>query len=218
MRRVGDVLEIDVEALEQRMERDVGQQSQKGSVIGYCSCGAAYPPRIKRGGDRGARRQRQRANRGHSRDDRIVSCALARALNPPQGGSVPRDTETPSKLQLLQQFAIAGSAEGKKIRSMEDQAIYVGISNPTNRLADDDAVRTKTGEKANKKGEPSAAGTEQLNKIPRLMKDGLLLVVTARINGHPVRTLIDSGATRCFRYPCLRNCSGSEGKAPGHIP
>ena len=30
------------------------------------------------------------------------------------------------------------------------------------------------------------------------MKDGLLLVVTTSINGHPVRTLIDSGATRCF--------------------
>ena len=181
-------------------------------MIGYCSCGAAYPPRVKRGGDREARRQRQRANRGHSRENRIVSCALARALNPLQGGSAPRDTETPSKLQLLQQFAVAGSAEGKKIRSMEDQAIYVGISNPTNRLADDDAVRIKTGEKANKKGEPSAAGTEQLNKIPRLIKDGLLLVVTARINGHPVRALIDSGATRCFVTPACVTAVGLKGK------
>ena len=92
MRRVGDVLEIDVEALEQRMERDVGQRSQKGSVIGYCSCGVAYPPRVKRGGDREARRQRQRVNRGRFRDDRIVSGALTRALNPLQGGSVPRNT------------------------------------------------------------------------------------------------------------------------------
>ena len=53
-------------------------------------------------------------------------------------------------------------------------------------------------EKAVTKGEPSATGTRQLNKILRLMKDGLLLVVTVRINGHPVRALIDSGATRCF--------------------
>ena len=30
------------------------------------------------------------------------------------------------------------------------------------------------------------------------MKDGLLLVVTARINGHPIQALIDSSATRCF--------------------
>ena len=33
------------------------------------------------------------------------------------------------------------------------------------------------------------------------MKDGLLLVVTARINGHSVCALIDSGATRCFVTP-----------------
>ena len=65
--------------------------------------------RIKRGGDRKARRQRQRVNRGRSRDDRVVSGALARALNPFQGGSVPRNTGTPSKLQLLQRFTVAGS-------------------------------------------------------------------------------------------------------------
>ena len=58
LRRVGDVLEIDVEALEQRMERDASQQSQKGFVIGYCCCGAAYPPQVKHGGDREARPQR----------------------------------------------------------------------------------------------------------------------------------------------------------------
>ena len=165
-------------------------------MIEYYSCGAAYPPRVKRSGDREARRQKQRANQDHSKDDCIVSGALARALNPLQGVSIPRDIKTPNKLRLLQQFAVAGLAEGKEIRSMQDQAIYVGISNPTNRLADDDAVRIKAGEKVNKKCEPSIAGTEQLNKIPRLMKDGLLLVVTARINGYPVCALINSGATR----------------------
>ena len=50
LRRVGDVLVIDTEALELLKEEGSGQQSQKGSVIGYCSCGAAYLPRVKRGG------------------------------------------------------------------------------------------------------------------------------------------------------------------------
>ena len=59
----------------------------------------------------------------------------------------------------------------------------------------------KKEEKENKKGEPSAAGIEQLNKFPRSVKDGLLLVVTTRINGHPVRALVDSGATRCSVTP-----------------
>ena len=36
-RRVGDVLVCHMAALEQRMEGDAGQRSQKGSVIGYCS-------------------------------------------------------------------------------------------------------------------------------------------------------------------------------------
>ena len=81
-RRVGDVLVCNMEALEQRMEGDAGQRSQKGSVIGYCSCGAAYPPRVKRGGDRNARHMKQRANRGCSRDKCTISGALVRALNP----------------------------------------------------------------------------------------------------------------------------------------
>ena len=39
------------------------------------------------------------------------------------------------------------------------------------------------------------------NKALRGIDDGILLVVTARINGHSVRALIDSGATRCFMTP-----------------
>ena len=69
-----------------------------------------------------------------------------------------------------------------------------------------------------KKGQVTAEGSKQQNKTPRGISDGLLLVVTARINGHPVRALIDSGATRCFVTPCLRNCSWSKGQTSGHIP
>ena len=64
------------------MEQKASQRSQKGSVNRYCSCGVAYPPRVKHSGDCTARRQHQRVNRGRSRDGRIVSGALARALNP----------------------------------------------------------------------------------------------------------------------------------------
>ena len=42
LRRVGNVLVIDTEALELMKEEEAGQRSQKGSVMGYCSCGAAY--------------------------------------------------------------------------------------------------------------------------------------------------------------------------------
>ena len=94
-RRVGDVLVCNVEALEHAMEKSVGQQPPKGKVVGCCRNGAAYPSRDKRGGDHMARRAHQRVNRDRSRDDCILSCALARALNPLQGGSAPRNTERP---------------------------------------------------------------------------------------------------------------------------
>ena len=119
----------------------------------------------------------------------------------------------PSKLHLLQQFAIAGSEEGKQIWSEQDHARYVGISHPTSRVAAcDEEIESQKVEKEKKKGEPSAAGIEQLNKFPRSVKDGLLLVVTARINRHPVRTLIDSSATRCFVIPSYVTAVGLNGQ------
>ena len=185
-RKCGDVLTVSEEALKQEMEK-AGQRSQKGSVIGCCTCGGTYPSRDKRGGDRRARRERQRANRERFRENRLVSGALARALNPLQGGSAPRITETPSKLQILQQYAVAGSEDGRKIWSEKDQAIYVGISSPTDRLATmDEKNREKTAGKDDKKGDITVAGNKQLNKSSRSVSDGLLLVVTARINGHSV--------------------------------
>ena len=85
-----------------------------------------------------ARQTRQRLNRDRSRGDCILSCALARALNSLQGGNTLRNTERPVKLQFLQPFAVDRFEEGKFIRSKKDQAIYAGISNPTDRLATED--------------------------------------------------------------------------------
>ena len=63
-----------------------------------------------------------------------VSGALARALNPLQGGSIPRTTETSSKLQLLQQFSVTGSKDGNQIRPSKGHAVYVGILTPASRI------------------------------------------------------------------------------------
>ena len=70
---------------------------------------------------------------------------------------------------------------------------------------------TKT-EKKDKKGQKTAEGAKQQNKAPRGIDDGLLLVVAARINGHPVRALIDSSATRCFVTPACVAVVGLMGK------
>ena len=105
----------------------------------------------------------------------------------------------------MQRFAVSRLEKGDKSGQDKGQAIYVGITNPTNRLA---VMDEKSGEKApgdngaenHKKGVLTVSGKTQ-NKALRGIDDGILLVVTARINGHSVRALIDSGATRCFMTP-----------------
>ena len=216
MRRVGGVLEIDKEALELAMEREAGQQPLQGAMVGCCQCGLAHPSRRRRGGDHKARRQRQRIKRERSRDDRILSSALAEALHPATGSSAQRITERPAQLQQLQQMAVGRLEKGKQIRSTKDQAIYVGISTPTYRseLTNDANEGTKAAgseaAKMDKKGQLTA-GEKQQNKAPRGIDDGLLLVVTARINGHAVRAMIDSGATRCFITPTCVTAVGLRG-------
>ena len=83
-------------------------------------------------GDRGARRKRQREQRESFRDGQKLSSVLAEALNPFQGGSAPRTTERPVKLQKLQQFTMNGLEKGEQIRSNKDQLTFVGITTPTN--------------------------------------------------------------------------------------
>ena len=85
--------------------------------------------------------------------------------------------------------------------------------NPTNRLAPQklgDVVKEEKGTN-DKKGQPTAVGTERQNKMQRTIDDGLLLVVPARINGHIVRALIDSGATICFVTPACVTAVGLKG-------
>ena len=186
MRKVGCVLEVNLKALEQvKRERSAGQRQQHGVAVGCCRCGSAHPPRDHHGGNRIARRQKQRANRGRSRDGCTVARALAKSLSPLQGGSDSRTSATTSKLQILQPFSVAGTETGSQIQSSEDQAIYVGMVNPTDRLAmqgNRDGVTVEMGTKAQK--EDLTAEESQPNKAPRGINDGLLLVVVARINGH----------------------------------
>ena len=75
-----------------------------------------------------------RANPRCFRDDCIASRVLAQSHNPLQGGSDSRISEITSKLQILQRFSVAGDGDGSQIRSEKDQAMCVGMLNPTNRV------------------------------------------------------------------------------------
>ena len=125
---------------------------------------------------------------------------MARSLNPNEGGSDPRNSETTGELRQLQQYAVS-SAEEKKDLPDSGKATFVGVGPHSNRS---EILKTANQTKI---GNGAAASThaaetpEKVNKLQREIADGLLLVVPTRIYGHSVRTLIDSGATRCFITP-----------------
>ena len=163
LRREGSVITCSLEALRHEMERNAGQQQRSKTVVGYCSCGAAYPSRVQCGGNRKARRARQRANRERLRDERVVSRMLARVLSPSQGGSAPRNLETIGKLQVLSNFSSSNATAGKENLSRSDNPMYVGLAMPTHRV------------------EVDKNGKKQIKS--RKIEDGLLMVVAARIYG-----------------------------------
>ena len=198
-RREGSVLDVNLVALRQAMEEeDVGQRQQKGSAVRYCSCGAAYLSRVQRGGDREARRKRQRANRERLRDDWTVSRILAQSLSSIQGGSDSRNPETTGELQILQQISVPSVEEKAGNLANSANPVYVGVSPHSHRTekAEKSVKNEKKGDAGN-----GAATPEMVNKSKRKIADGLLLVVPTKIYGKSVRTLIDSGATRCFVTP-----------------
>ena len=107
--------------------------------------------------------------------------------------------------------------------SLKDKPIYVGVSPHSHRLDDAKKVQKKKEgdghdveeEKGFKKeqksgGEVTAEGSQQ-NKFSRTIEDGLLLVVPTKIYGKEVKTLIDSGATRCFVTPSCVTKVGLKG-------
>ena len=74
----------------------------------------------------------------------------------------------PSKLLILQQFTVARIEDGKQIRSSKDQAIYVGMVNPTNRLAkvgDGEGTEEEIGNKKNKRRNLLLREVSRINKF-----------------------------------------------------
>ena len=212
-RREGSVLVADMVALRQEMEREAGQRRQKGTVVGYCNCGAAYPSCVQRGGNRNARRKRQKVNRERLRDDRVVSQVLVQSLSSLQGGSDSRNLETTGKLCVLHQFTTPSVEKKDTNPSPKDKPIYVGVSPHSHSLANVtkfqkkkegdewNTTEEKGYEKEQKSGGRVTAEKCQQNKFTRTIEDGLLLVVPTKIYGKELKTLIDNGATRCFVTP-----------------
>ena len=102
-----------------------------------------------------ARRQRQRVNRGRFRDDRIVSGALVRVLNPSQGGSVPRDTDDAQQsCSYCSKLLLLGLQKGVQSGQKRTKRSMLGYLTPTDRLAQSDEIKMEKKEKTGKDGEP----------------------------------------------------------------
>ena len=92
-------------------------------------------------------------------------------------------------------------------QSSKDKPVYVGVNPHSSRVA-----TAEEKEKSTKKDVSEGSATpETVNKFKRTIIDGLLLVVTTKVYGKEVKTLIDSGATRCFVTPSCVTRVGLKG-------
>ena len=199
MRRCGSVLTISMAALRQVKEKSSADQrhQQKKAAAADCSNkGVTQSSRTNRAGNRLERRQKERNTRESLRDQRTIAQILAKSLNPIEGGSESRNLATTGKLQILQQICgnssgSNGSTDPVKKTSPE----YVGIIPQLSDRIDGD------------EDEGQGKRAKENKTVIRTVEDGLLMVVSASIYGRKIRTLIDSGATRCFVSPaCVAAC------------
>ena len=102
LRRSGSVLTLKMVALRKEIEkRDTSQQQRPKVTVGCSNYGVAHSSRLRRGGNRESKRQRQRLKWEFVSDDRTVSPVLVRSQSLDLGGSNPRTLETIGKLQIL---------------------------------------------------------------------------------------------------------------------
>ena len=196
------------------MEREAGQRRQKGTIVGYYSCGATYPSHVQCDGNRDARPKRQRANRERLRGERVVSRVLAQLLSSLKGGSDWRNSATVGRLQKLQQFSAPNTEQTKEDQSLKNKPVYVGVDPHSNRIA----LKEENEKSTKKTVSEGSTMPGMVNKFNRTISDGLLLVVPTKIYGKEVKTLIDSGATRCFVTPSFVTRVGLKGISQNTFP
>ena len=120
------------------------------------------------------RRDRERKTRDCVRERQYVTNLLETLVSPTSGGTELCTGVTPSRLQDWQSVGLKRAITGEE---------------------------TSIGRSQEPQTQLSTVSTENQSTNPRNEEDGILLVVPARIFGHEIRALIDSGATRNFISP-----------------
>ena len=107
----------------------------------------------------------------------------------------------------MQQFSAPSVGKTEENQSLKEKPVYVGANAHSSRIA-----TAEEKEKSTKKGvSKGSAMPETVNKFKRTIADGLLLVVPTKVYGKEVKSLIDSGATRCFVTPSCTTRVGFKG-------
>ena len=164
---------VDLEALTRRKEQRLSADTTVAGMSMHPPSGRAKAPRVYLH-NRLLWRDRERRTRERVRERRFVTSLLETLVSPTSGGTESCTGVTPSGSQDWQSIRLKRAITGKEMGDAAPQE-------PQTQL--------------------SAVSTGNQSPIPRAEEDGILLIVPARIFGHEVRALIDSGATRNFISP-----------------
>ena len=171
VRRHGSIVTVSLEALTHEKERKSADTTVAGMYMHSPSGGPKAPRVYLR--NRLLRRDKERKARDCVRERQLVTSLLETQVSPMSGGTGSCEGVTISALQGWQSRGLRANADGGE-----------GSSVPT-------SPQTQL----------YAVSHEDQPKNPRKEDDGILLIVPARVFGHEIRALIDSGATRCFISP-----------------
>ena len=173
VRRQGSVVTIDLEALTRRRDQRLSADTTVAAMSMHPPSGRPRATRVYLR-NRLLRRDRERRARDRVRERQYVTQLLETLVSPTSGGTESCEGVTTSRLRDWQSIRLKRAITGEE-----------------------------TGDAAPKEPHPqlSVVSTEAQSTNPREEEDGILLIVPARIFGHEVRALIDSGATRNFISP-----------------
>ena len=204
LRRKGPIIEVNLAALARSkgaVVRTVSQWKQKENDEQQMQ--PSLKTREGRQSNRLLRREKEREARAHARERRFVTHVMQTVMSPSRGGIQSRTVVTPNQL-LSWRFVEANRAT---IGNEENGQEKIGAENPNEQsqwytVTDDIKEEAPSGQEKDQEKED-----KEKKKVIRTVEDGLLMVVSARIYGRKIRTLIDSGATRCFVSPaCVTTC------------
>ena len=173
VRRQGSVMTVDLEALTRVKERKTSIDATVAGMSMHPPSGRPKAARVYLH-NRLLRRDRDRKTRERVRERQYVTSLLETLVSPSSGGTESCKGVTTSVLQGWQSIRLKKANIG-----IEEGSTLSKM--PQTQL--------------------SVVSVENQPKNPRSEEDGILLVVPARIFGHEIRALIDSGATRNFISP-----------------